>query len=117
MEEKNKLIDIFMDSKGCWTSYKDQWGVEIYGDRKTPNSYNTSWELLMPVIEKIVTLNNPNTRYASTIDVFIGQNSCSIEYNGYESGTITDQQSFISTKDAVYQAVLKFIDWYEQENN
>lgn len=79
-----------------------------YGDLR----YHTSWDALMPVVEKIEGLgSNDEERYNVLIELDIA------EITVYVDGEITKQfECMGATKiDAVYQAVIQFIEWYNQQ--
>ena len=76
-----------------------------------PNSYNnlhfhTSWDWLIPVVEKI------NTLFGGEMNTLIMSNSCKI-YSDNPSiyNSIVDANSTI---EATYQAVCQFIEWYNE---
>ena len=68
--------------------------------------YHTSWDWLMPVVEKI------NTLFGGEMNTLIMSNACKI-YSDNPSiyNSIVDANSTI---EATYQAVCKFIEWYNE---
>lgn len=59
--------------------------------------YHSSWDWLMPVVEKIFNITDEDTRTFSGNSIF-------------ELGLST-------TKEIIYQAVIEFIKWYNTQNN
>lgn len=75
------------------------------------SEYHTSWDWLMPVVEKI------EKDHATDFEVIIYSSSCHIhKWNP----TKQDYDTFISGVgkkiDAVYSAVIQFIQWYNKTN-
>lgn len=69
--------------------------------------YHSSWDWLMPVVEKI------DTDFCSDYEVIIFSSSCHIQ------SCIGGKQSFMGAGkkiDAVYQAIIEFINWYNSQN-
>jgi hypothetical protein len=87
--------------------------------------YHTSWDWLMPVIEKIETPQFDEKGqfiFRSNADVGIHYKACVVEYvPDEESGDTTEEvkiQTQSETKlEAVYKAVYQFIQWYNQNKN
>ena len=92
--------------------------------RQTDLKFHTSWDWLIPVIEKIKSIPNkekfgmlkyevdvildvPNIRIVQSYKIMIGDKS-----NDYFD-IIEYENNFITN---VYNAVLKFIDWYNKNN-
>lgn len=113
--EDNKLIAEFMgwtertDPTERWFGcFKTQDGVIHKNTPLDPLLFHSDWNWLMDVVDKIESLN------------------FSVEMNRQEEGDyqclIVKKeiivQTFSSNKmESVYQAVVKFIKWYEQNNN
>jgi hypothetical protein len=122
----NRLIAEFM---GCYlndsgTAYYMKVGdpFAIGGTRSVYPfgllKYHTSWDWLMPVVEKIQQLRfmvaiigdgNPNTNE-------LPNNYCNIFKEGFTLDMVIDGGLIKSNSkiDAVYQAVLQFIQWHNQ---
>lgn len=107
--ENNKLIAEFMginyqpDSKrefinGAWIINKVH--------------YTKSWDWLIPIVEKIESLDY------EIITVLIWNKRCSIDIDTYgEKESLFHYAGSSSTKiEAVYNAVVAFIKWYNQQN-
>lgn len=119
----NELIAEFMEFKFNAT---DSFGNNNY---KLPDVYRTflncshfdnlhfdkSWDWLIPVVEKIETLQLPQSivSYTNSIEVMIYSNECSIEYSGYQAGTIVSTHEDTKIK-AVYKAIVEFINYYNK---
>lgn len=77
-------------------------------DAKTYLKFHSSYDWLIPVVEKIESLQLPYLKYSHSIEVIISRNQCVIEYSGYEMGTICEVTA--NTKiEAVYNACVEFI--------
>ena len=119
----NKLIAEFMsnfEKYKDWHSYVDSglqyissWGLQS-DDKKDEDAkrfeYHSSWDWLMPVVEKIEKL-----YYA----VIITQNTCTIQASIMGDRTVISKQ--ISNYDEdntklsnTYKAVVEFIQWYNE---
>lgn len=104
----------------------DKWRGEGYKPflKRGPMEYGTSWDWLMPVVEKIegVKLTDDGLRVFSTgANVTIFYKACQIEYEpDDESGDDHDEwdtQTQGETKhEAVYKAVVEFIKWYNENS-
>lgn len=99
----------------------DGWETHFYNDtlffRKEGKSYfnsdlkyHTSWDWLMPVVEKI------EKDYCNIIELVIYSSSCCIDKWNPHTGKY---DSFIhetgNKRDAVYKAVYQFITWLNQQ--
>ena len=103
--ENNKLLDDFMGSLGSWHSITDGW-AEVNGYYK-PRYYN--WNLLMEVVEKIESLNH-------WVEIAGGiENICLI---GSINSSCESFKIIAKTKiEAVYNACVEFIKWYNEQKN
>ena len=111
--EKNKLIDLFMESKGEWVSYKDMHGGEVWGNYK-PYNYHSSWDCLMPVVEKIESLGYKTSIIKSMVDlnIMLIKDREDNHYREHSSFEI-EHTLYGNTKiEAVYNACVDFILWY-----
>lgn len=86
-------------------------------------SYYTSWDWLMPVVEKLETVEmNGGRVFRTAADVKIFYQACIIEYlPDEESGDPCENEITIQTQgetklEAVYKAVYQFITWYNQQS-
>jgi hypothetical protein len=111
--EGNKLIAEFMG----WTQQLDaeeRWYGAWFDQHKVrkawsefqghePLLFNESWDWLMPVVEKIEKLG---------VKVELVGHICRITYNPSYNYVISEN---IPKIEAVYQAVVEFIKWYNQQ--
>ena len=93
---ENKLIAEFMGDDS----------LPIFGRRIIYKDYSKSWDWLMPVVEKI----NSTGRF----EVNIGYGHCNIT-DGEDKLTLSLQGK--STFNAIYKAVVEFINYYNREND
>jgi hypothetical protein len=83
--------------------------------------YHTSWDWLMPVVEKIQDVEivkNRVKRTAANVQIFY--KACFIEYSPDEESGDDNGEFKIQTKgdtklEAVYKAVVEFIKWYNSQ--
>ena len=76
-------------------------------ERLNELKYNTSWDWLMPVVEKIESLG---------YEFFIVEDRIKIAHNtDHSTETIIDFTLGGSKRDATYQAVVEFIKWYNEQ--
>lgn len=75
--------------------------------------YHKSFDWLLPVIEKIETLENPECRYVNSLEVVSYSNYASVEYSGYEAGTIVEVEG-PTRLDALYNCIIEFITWWNE---
>ena len=115
MEENNKLIAEFMGMT-YYIPNDDSLMVEKapIGVLVTPTKsleYHTSWDWLMPVVEKI----NNTERY----EVCIGNCHChitDIENDNHKVRALTLSLQGKTTMRAVYLAIVEFINWHNEYN-
>lgn len=115
----NKIIASFMGYK---REFVDHGRYDIdkgYYFHKLPElQFNSSWDLLIQVIEKIEQIEDYkirqffNIEYGTSLDVIIYRNECLIEYSGYNSGTLAHRVGE-NKIDAVYKAIVEFLITYE----
>lgn len=86
--------------------------------------YHTSWDWLMPVIERVETVEmNDGTLYRTAADVKIFYRACIIEYlPDEESGDLCENETTIQTQgetklEAAYKAIYQFIAWLNNQNH
>ena len=102
--ENNKLIAEFMEHKPTFEVYIDD--VLTTLERPIKN-YNSDWNWLMSVVEKIESLEN--------CQVTIIKNWCRIEHAKYNDRIDSRDYSDDFTKiEAVYNACVTFIEWYNK---
>jgi hypothetical protein len=86
-------------------------------------NWHCSWDWLIPVVEKIEEINDPHHGY---FGVYINSNGCIIQGTnlwkslqaGYEGEPVYMINCIYPTKlEAVYNAVIGFIKWYNNEKN
>ena len=105
--EENKLIAIFMGYE-CFNP--KSWCIVL--DKNTTTGintwakYNSSWDWLMPVVEKIESLG---------FRVEIIGLTCSI-YTNSEENIYVDEPAMTKTE-ATWQAVVEFIKWYNSQTH
>lgn len=109
----NKLIHEFI-SPLSYTDGKKSMNNNYLKTKKL--KYHSSWDWLMPVVEKIEGIYPFFTKYSSSFSVVISDKECYIEYSGYEAGTLIETIQGNSKKEATWLAVVEFIKWYNEEN-
>jgi hypothetical protein len=100
--EGNKLICEFM-------------GLVGYNEKGNPNEYgyyHSQWEQLMPVVEKIESLDSRGidcriTIVKDTCDIYYDNKERQYEFNLWADG---------SKIKAVWQSIIAFITWYNSQN-
>ena len=108
--ESNKLIAEFMGHKlGLDGDGMGEPQCRIFenglGTKRIEDTYNKSWDWLMPVVEKIESLRDVNgNAYRFTIDM------C----NAQIEGTNIEIVGGSCKLDTTYQAVIEFIKWYNK---
>lgn len=111
--EGNKLIAEFMGYKRIGNStWKYQYwtnGSRSYHDDTI--KYNTSWDWLMEVVEKIETSADQDTGHC---EVTITENNCRIHRFSYVKEFIKTYNSGSKIM-AVWEAVVLFIKWYNDQ--
>jgi len=76
--------------------------------------FHDSWDWLMPVVEKIESIEDENRCAKYNVNVF--QCFVDIVYSNNNEGeeiVVVDGQS---RRDAIYKAVVKFIEWYNNQH-
>lgn len=81
---------------------------------KTPPPYHTSWDWLMPVVEKIASLDNE--KYCFHISS-AGQWACYIDRDDVFDSEICSYGGFEPMIFNVHKAIYKFIQWYNKNAN
>jgi hypothetical protein len=111
-EQGNKLIAEFMGEKIIGN------GIEVKSNAfgsgtKTIHSfeYHSSWDWLMPVVEKIAA-NSPDHEW----DIDMGKTFCSVYLRNLDDGRYLYGVYGSDDKPlpAIYQAVIQFIEWYNK---
>ena len=100
-QENNKLIAEFMDKD---VALLESVGIEKYTSDEL--KYHTSWDWLMPVVEKIESLGYDVIIRKDSCEI-IGENVKGVEYSSYEC---FNAGKHITT----YQAVVEFINQYNK---
>lgn len=133
MKEQNKLIAEFMGSRYInepffdkstnkmvdywyWTKPDNGWPSSKLTNQEYSTAYmienwayHTSWDWLIPVVEKIESLNwSTELRYTAGVGHNMYFISAGAELNRTKSST--------DKIEAVYNAVIFFINWYNQQN-
>jgi hypothetical protein len=133
--KNNRLIAEFMGGKECTvyngadgsqyqafgfkdTHVTDKWRVDNKAAWFTFVPYHTSWDWLMPVVEKIEQIKGCNVYTSKTTH---GEFSIEISYETPYYSYISNTKSiFIKDKtlskiEATHKAVVEFIKWYNQQ--
>lgn len=128
MKNKNKLIAEFMLGQGLVkvsnNIYSTVNELDVPDDSLTVEDlqYHTSWEWLMPVVEKIETIQLPTPSMVK-IKVEISGTSCRIHkgtWNDNREGFISkyfqpDEKG--SKTESTYKAIVEFIKWYNKNKD
>ena len=110
--ENNKLIAEFMGFESCYRPFTEGSESDVFMELPECGScieledlkYNSSWDWLMEVVEKIESLG-----FETSLD----KNGFFVRYNGSN----TQNGLFIKVKiEAVYNACVEFIKWYNNES-
>lgn len=104
--ENNRLINLFMG-----TAIVDKDGIHKEEDGY---EYRSSWDLLMPVVEKIESLEYVDrmSRYVVNTLNFKENYTCTIHDLNEEEVVQCEGET---RKIAVYCAVVEFVKWYNQQ--
>jgi hypothetical protein len=124
-EEGNKLIAYFMGHKESRDKYyggmTDDKGDNTFpclvapdGKKITHVYYHSSWDWLMPVVEKINATAIPDNKFPASVHIYRSTVHVNDDYNIIIETTATREGGLIL---AVYQAVVQFIEWYNQSKN
>ena len=108
IDKNNKLIAEFMGGKLKWLNKIDSSYVSGYANI-AGLKFHKSWDWLMPVVEKIESLNINEI----PIEVHIHSNDCLI--SDIEHNSIGELSSLGSKIKSVYECVVEFIKWYNNE--
>lgn len=117
--EGNELIAVFMgyeryeDNQGVWLKKE---GLIISMHPKLEDlKYHESWDALMPVVEKIETIQMEKHGYFA---VYISSNNCTIEGTKYTPELRDEVYHFyiysVTKINATWHAVKEFIRWYNE---
>jgi len=119
--EGNKMISRFASeskepyrNEGDFVSYIGCNGEEGYFDYEDMQ-YHTSWNWLMPVVEKIENIKDSENNYAFSFD--IGRDFCVIFHNDLTQNTITAKSEHNNKIKSVWLAVVEFIKWYNSQRS
>lgn len=116
--EVNKLIAIFMgwkcsNNKDCWTTENKS--------HVTGLAFHSSWDWLMPVVEKIEAIKD---LYHGHFGVHIVSNTCTIQSINFRPDEMTAEPPYyfncvtLNTKiESTYLMVIRFIKWYNKKTN
>ena len=109
--EDNKLIADFMGSKVTTNNYFVNGMYQTLKDEEL--KYNSDWNWLMEVVEKIESLTDINSNGCFMVLESIGFNAKFI----FDDGTrILKDNKGESKIEAVYNACIEFIKWYNEQN-
>ena len=110
--EMNMLIAYFMGYLHTKENYVTTKGTKYMFPDKTNSTkhindlrYNLSWDWLMSVVEKIESLDYHVVFHDTDIYIYGGS---------MENYIVTRYESKEDKKDAVYKAVIEFINWYNK---
>jgi hypothetical protein len=106
--EGNKLIAEFMEceEKGYYRWIRMPYPQAGKWVNERHLEYHTSWDWLMPVVEKIESL--------AAFNVIIFKRCCDVQDDNSVGDHIIEVTAAPSKIEAVYDAVLQFIQWYNQ---
>lgn len=117
--ENNKLIAEFMHLETSINHNSSEWYEKkiissIIKEKANELNYHASWNWLMPVVDKIERTStdnkdNSDNFFNVTIEVF----ECNI--NGVDADINICENGHTKRK-ATYNAVVKFIEWYNENN-
>ena len=114
--QNNEIIAVFMGR----VIPEDK--LEFYDENPTTHFYNSNWNWLMEVVEKIEqttikeTYGQFNEKESNAIvSVVIENKFCQILSNGIYLNEIISENEETKIK-AVYNACLEFIKWYNEQN-
>lgn len=108
----NKLIAEFMGwkeqkdpTKRWFGSFKDTYGKLWRNNSKEPLQFHSSWDWLMPVVERVESLGFGITIGMGMYCVIQDDTSdTGIEFTGMEEGKLQ----------STYKAIVEFIEWYNE---
>lgn len=75
--------------------------------------YHSSWDWLMPVVEKIENIKDTSGNYQFSFD--LGRDFCIIRYNDLSGNPIVASSEQDNKLLSIWQAIVKFIQWYTQQ--
>jgi len=117
--ESNKLIAEFMGWKQVtshgslvWDRPKIDSQKPLFGelvDKKENGKYHSSWDWLMPVVERI------EADYQHSVSIC--WQHCIVSNAGYNKMEFGIELASSTKLDATYNAVVEFIKWYNQQKN
>lgn len=117
--EGNQLIAQFIDltpnphdGNKTWSKEVVYSNGDLYGIWEQLN-YNSSWNELMPVVEKIEAIKQPNECERFYVSI-VGE-SCIIRDSLKSLDVVSDNVS-TSKIEAVFKSVVSFIKWYNQQS-
>lgn len=120
----NKLIAEFMGGEICGNKVEVVMQESELGpivtNRVAELKYHSSWDWLIPVVEKIEEpCNFPDGTIKEGVDVIIRYRNCKIEYSDedrmYDLSPVGEKAE---TKiEAVWKACVKFIQWYNKNKS
>lgn len=100
-EGNNRMIAEFMGASG----------FDMLGEKVEPK-YHTSWDWLMPVVEKIESIKN---EHGFTYSVRMSGKFCTVESVNYSMIDMQLKGAGNTKLQATYQAVVQFIEWYNKQ--
>ena len=120
--ENNKLIAEFMGLEPYNLKYIKHPFFKREKEIHVVNlKYHTSWDWLMPVVEKIESLGVKFWVKGNTCRVYINRELAELDSNVEWNGISTEFEGFFfiyfeekTKKEATYKAVVEFIKWYNE---
>lgn len=121
IEEGNKLIAEFMgfdfakstkEEDYCADSFTREWRTREVPLTVDDLEYNTSWDWLMSVVEKINTTRIPDNEFPASVIIY--RTTCHVND---DTNIIVETTSKGSLIECVWQACVQFIQWYNSQNS
>lgn len=115
VEEGNRLIALFMGAVPFEDGYKasrEKCSIAHMIDNalREEVKFDTSWDWLMPVVEKIENLKDEHGSYLFSFD--IGRDWCMIIHNDFTQRPIAVTSLDGDKIGSVFETTVKFINWY-----
>lgn len=111
--EGDKIICAFMELKFRWAEYPNSQLNRLEVDKGSyweEAKYHSSWDWLMPVIEKIETSADDKTGH---MEVTINENHCTVYQ--WDFKVIAKDYDGKSKINAVWRTIVKFLKWYNHQ--
>ena len=119
--EGNNLIAEFMgltpnphDNGKTWAMHTEMTDGVLYGDNWINLFYDSSWDYIMPVVEKISTLKFRYGRFSTKIVTLSREPYCRIDSTAKSFRNSTYKQTPLIM--AVFETVVDFLKWFNEQN-